>query len=312
MNTSGSLTEYRLNPQIVKFLGRNLPNKFVWPIQKLYKFIRNPQQFFIRKEAARVLLETPPPIRISDDAGFATFSSDLHPDIPKIVNQCKEILLQKQASGELTQLSQKNSKGEFLIDLFQIDGVNDYPEILKFAVSDNMLRIAADYLGTLPRLRYVALWYSPRNDSTISSQLFHTDREDIKSLKAYLNISPVTTENGPFSLFSAAETDRIADKLGPKSRHPMVGLLGRLDDDRVYSVADPSNLIELKGEPGDGAFVDTCRCLHFGSRARKAGRLILVFMYNSFYNVVDTPMGNIDPKPFANDQFRKLVLGVKT
>ena len=57
------------------------------------------------------------------------------------------------------------------------------------------------------------------------------------------------------------------------------GLNKQLSDDDVFQAAPEAEHITLEGTPGSGAFVDTCRCLHQGSRVRTNPRFVLSFQY---------------------------------
>jgi hypothetical protein len=122
-------------------------------------------------------------------------------------------------------------------------------------------------------LHAIGLYVSPVNDSTKSSQMFHLDGQDFRQLKCFVNIHSVGDADGPFSFLPADLSDQVAAALGHHWGD------GRLEDKDIHSVTEEANVISLTGPPGTTALVDTCRCLHFGSRARENARIVFMFQY---------------------------------
>ena len=56
---------------------------------------------------------------------------------------------------------------------------------------------------------------------------------------------------------------------------------GRLTDEEVLGNTAPEKVVRLTSSAGDGAFVDTSRCLHYGSRTKKGRRAVLMIKYVS-------------------------------
>jgi len=190
--------------------------------------------------------------------------------------------------------------------------LNEFPELIDWVLSDEIIKTTSKYFGEIPRLRSVEVWWSPKNETTHLSQKFHTDNEDDRSLRVIVNVSDVDENNGPFSFFDAQHTQAIIERLGrEKYRAPMGGFIGKPDDKLVYSVTSKENLIDLKTPKGHGAMVDPCRCLHFGSRTRSGARIIYMAQFTSIFawNASNLPLGNVTR--YSNDPIRKLILGIR-
>jgi hypothetical protein len=105
------------------------------------------------------------------------------------------------------------------------------------------------------------------------SQMWHIDDEDFRQIKCFVNLHNVGPMNGPFTFIPAQKSDEIRRKIG----HGWRGR--RLEDSEIMAHCKPEDIISVTGGPGTGVFVDTSRCLHFGSRARGGHRLVMMFQY---------------------------------
>ena len=52
-----------------------------------------------------------------------------------------------------------------------------------------------------------------------------------------------------------------------------------ISDREVYQLVPKEKQVAVIGPPANGAFVDTSRCLHQGSRAKERPRLVFQFQY---------------------------------
>jgi hypothetical protein len=162
-----------------------------------------------------------------------------------------------------------------------------HPDLVTFARSQPVVEIATNYLKTIPKLSAFGVFYSPPNDTLEKSQMWHIDDEDFCQVKCFINVHDVGPDNGPFTFIPAAKSDEIRRKLGHSWRGK------RLEDAEIMSLCKEDDIIAVTGAPGSGAFVDTSRCLHFGSRARGGHRLVMMFQYT---RVPDLNFVPHDPK----------------
>ena len=82
------------------------------------------------------------------------------------------------------------------------------PSSSTFALSDGLLSLVTNYLGTIPHLNRVDLLYSVSHggEEAISSQIYHLDPEGRRQAKLFLNLRDVGPDEGPFTFIPASET----------------------------------------------------------------------------------------------------------
>lgn len=170
-----------------------------------------------------------------------------------------------------------------------------------------------EYLGSVPVLGGAALWWTPPNESSIRSQLWHIDEEDRNQVKLLVNMTVTGTEAGPFTLLPRELSERIEARVQANRVLGRYRRLGRLPDIEQ----DPEVIgktVSLAGGPGSAALVDTCRCLHYGSRGNRTDRVVLMVQYLPF----DTPLTSTyafqrrkPPPQLELDRLQRQVLGVE-
>ncbi len=147
-----------------------------------------------------------------------------------------------------------------------------------------MLPLITQYIGSLPILAKASFWYSP-NEKNVSgrSQSWHMDSEDIRQLKIMIPIEKVNEENGALSLVSAKKSDKIFNKF----------YKNKICKKRNFKVSDEIFEKEIQSEDkvsinlmeDEIAFIDTCRCYHYGSRKGERARKLIVFHFTSAYSL---------------------------
>jgi hypothetical protein len=189
----------------------------------------------------------------------------------------------------------------------------DAPAFFDLVLSDNVLQVAADYLGEIPVLMGIKLWCTPASDleNLKGSQMFHRDGKKwtLRRAKFLINMDDVGKDNGPFTFLPADISQRVSESIGSMRDQ------SRVADDVVYRVAKPSDNISLIGPAGTAAVVDSSRCFHFGARVRSGERLILQF---HFLGRADAVHGGAAVRSagfaarFGGDRIRELVIPNET
>ena len=147
---------------------------------------------------------------------------------------------------------------------------------LKFALHKPLLKALTRYFSILPVIENISIWYSPNDrDLSGSSQLYHLDGQDVKTIQLFLFIEDVDTENGPLVVVDAERSVQIAKSIGYRKTK----ILKRVDDELIRAKAEPSEVIQATGSAGECYIVDTDRCFHFGSRKASRPRYLVVFQY---------------------------------
>ena len=124
-------------------------------------------------------------------------------------------------------------------------------------------------------------------------------------VKLLLNVFDTKAENGPFTLIPADASLPIRRR-GEFRR--------RFSDAQVDAECGLENAVQLVGGAGSGAFVDTCRCLHFGSRETRADRLVLMIQFTRFHCPTESTFDFAVPPDLAGldaDPMKRLALGLE-
>ena len=208
-------------------------------------------------------------VQVPDSDGYRIVEPGDLPGGDDVVAYCQQLFESARATWDGPD---PNSTKDFLISLVKDSGFAAHAKILMFLISPAMIDTASRYLGRVPRLSTVRLWWTPPNDSIARSQVWHVDPEDKRQLKIFLNIFDITEDQGPFTFYPASRSRPILDAAGIRERH--------FDDAAVTDAGAP---IVLTAPAGGGAFVDTSRCLHFGSRGNRRDRVVLMAQYTDFY-----------------------------
>lgn len=203
---------------------------------------------------------------ISKADGYRSFGADAFTELPQIVAAGEAIYAARQDELE------KDHNKKYFFNIMQAADVARYPVLADFALSKPMVAAAAGYLGQLPRLHSMGVFYSSVNDTVSGSQIFHVDGDCLSQVKCFVNIWPVEQGGGEFTFLTKRDTS---------DRMRVEGLLKSMDDAAVEREVPPERHVRVFGAAGSGVLVDTSRCLHQGSRARLRPRLVLQFQYVS-------------------------------
>jgi hypothetical protein len=249
---------------------------------------------------------------VDPDKSYAPFDATMLPGIDGVVAACGQVFQDyRRIQADAQAGDDANKAKEFFHNILRAEDLARYPVLLEFATSDAIVDAAIGYLGQTPILRGIGVYYSPANTSTTRSQMFHVDGDDFRQLKCFINVAAVDHDNGPFTLIAGKKSDEIRKRVkhGWRDR--------RLTDDEVLEGLSADEVIRLTGPPGGGALVDTSACLHYGSRARRAERVVFMFQYTTFpsaaFDILDDdrdgrPLHRFDRALAADDPTKRLLL----
>ena len=102
-----------------------------------------------------------------------------------------------------TERELNSANKRFLVGVLGDRDLLDHPDIFRFAISRPVADLAARYLGRVPILSALRIWWTPTNATVESSQHFHLDGEGRKQLKLFFNITPVGPDAGPLTIIPA-------------------------------------------------------------------------------------------------------------
>jgi hypothetical protein len=245
-------------------------------------------------------------LRIDERAGWTRFNIL---DCPGMKNPFTN--LQRLAETWMGETETRRSD-TFPVDLMLPSDLQEHPDILEFALDNIFLTPASIYLGQVPRLTSLTLWWSPKNDHVRGSQMFHYDHRDTKQVKIFINLMEINENSGPLCFLPADVSSRFCSKIGYNQE--------KNEDAVIYSACSSDALVKNTGAPGTVTMVDTARCLHYGSRQNTNDRLILMISYvrPTCVRVKRKCSRTLDPlrdqlawKLYANDPVRYYALTVK-
>lgn len=246
--------------------------------------------------------------RLDRQNGYAMLSSGTLPGTDEIMALSLRLFEEKKrkleaAAGPDSALHSK--KWAFLRSVLTNQDLAQNPALVDFALSDGLLSLVTNYLGTIPHLNRIDLLYSVAHggEDAISSQIYHLDPEGMRQAKLFLNLRDVGPDEGPFTFIPALESTRIVNAIRQRRSTDSEVASGRYLDHEIAGVGGLDKAIAVSGPAGSAGLVDTSRCLHFGSRVKPGTyRLCLYIQY-----CASREHGNIfDVARYAGDPVRYL------
>jgi hypothetical protein len=146
---------------------------------------------------------------------------------------------------------------------------------MRFALSEDVIAPISAYLGVVPVLLNIDIWYAyapPSKKGPRNAQLWHLDGDDATQVKVWIHLQDVIPESGPLTVLDASVSDAFAKEIGYDS-----SVEYRIPDAKVQSFAREDSLTLFDGPAGTIDFVDTSRCFHFGSRVEEGSPVRRVF-----------------------------------
>ena len=178
---------------------------------------------------------------------------------------------------------------------------------MKFCTSPLIVGTVAKYLGEFPVISSIEVWNSPPSHEhkagLTGSQKFHLDNVSDKQMKVFLNLIDIGPENGPFSFISESNSKNVCKQIS----YGDVVNVDRIEDEDVYKIIKPSELKQNIGNAGLVTLVDTCNCLHYGSRNTSKGRKLLMVQYTSVARADNRPFEFFPKNIYKGNDFLELL-----
>lgn len=253
------------------------PRSLATAVIKTLAFVLDPLPWWRRRQAAQQFLGKDDGLSVPSSLGYRKIEPEQLPYQEAAVADCRAVYREAQEKGKMAGDLSSAAK-PFLISLNETcSDLFERPGVRNFVLSPQMMSIVCGYFGSVPVLTEVQLLWTPVNDSLIKSQQFHLDAENYRQLKLFMNIEPVDSDTGPFTFLPAEVSRRVC-----QATRYVGGRRTRLSDEAVFGVSGDTK-IQVTGESGSGIFIDTSRCLHYGSRNNKRERLVLFVQFVSYY-----------------------------
>lgn len=257
-----------LNTQVLK--GYSVMGRIRF--ERLMRVVRHPRfEFMGRRLLSELRRRSFSDLRMGPRTGWVRFDTTSF-SLAEQPFRLVRALAEKWAAEESPE---RHLKRQYPINMLLPSDLRDHPTILEFALRDEFLLAASEYLGQVPRLVSIGVLRSPANGSVYwrapGSQDYHYDPRDSREVKIFINLTSVTHENGPTHFLPADACERFNAKVGYRRT--------KIPDDVVYSVCSRDEVLDSRGDEGMGIMVDTSRCLHYGSRNNSSERWLLVISY---------------------------------
>lgn len=270
------------------------------------KYMLNPGQVRLRERMARAL---PDETGLTDleRRGYVQLVASRLDMLPAMLASC-EAAFDISVSNGAIERAQASGPKDFLVSVIRNKEAFRHEGLMQLALSRPLLHLVSRYLGSVPMLSSIRLWWTPPNATATDSQLFHCDREDRRQVKVLINVKETTSETGPFTLIPADASERVKGKLGYSYKDY------RLTDEQIRANGADAQSVPLIGPRGSAYCVDTSRCLHYGSRHNSKQRLLLMIQFTRYLapNVtVPLWLPGTDGRHTELDELQRLVLGVQ-
>ena len=268
---------------------------------ELARRLRHPGRFLAAQRAARAVRKDPK-LRIDPAQGFRLFEPGRFAEATEAVQVAQGLLAEAlDESGG----ARRHGKGRkrFLVNLLDPSELGAAHPLVRLALRPDLLSSIVDYMGTIPVLRSIQVFYSGALESDpTGSQLYHCDADDRRQVKIFVLCSDVRSANGPLTVLDAERSARV--RRATKYRYH-----SRLTDEQVQAIVGTAPPAEVVGEPGTLCLVDTSRCFHYGSRVSPGAAPRLVAMvqylnpvafvlpgnYRSGAQISDMPLDGLSP-----------------
>jgi hypothetical protein len=159
---------------------------------------------------------------------------------------------------------------------FEADDLANQIDIQNLAADAGLLDIAQRYLGCLPVLDSIAMWWSTphlERPSDEVAQTFHFDCDRLRWLKIFIYLTDVTQESGPHVYVRRSHL-REARRASLISRGYV-----RLPDEAVRAVYRNDEFVDIVGPAGTVLIEDTSG-FHKGRMPEKRERLMLEYQFS--------------------------------
>jgi hypothetical protein len=172
-------------------------------------------------------------------------------------------------------VEKKNSTGNKQFDTYDIsyDLFQNNLDLLKNFFSLELFDEIGKYIKFKPILHSIIIMHSHKKNFFLkdSAQLFHSDYEDNRSVKIFINLNEVREENGPFTFIDKKNTELVSEAYNYSKSYKE----RRLEDSFIDAFVKKDDYKNNIGPKNFGLLVDSTACLHYGSRLISGERKLL-------------------------------------
>lgn len=172
-------------------------------------------------------------------------------------------------------VEKKKSTGNKQFDTYDIsyDLFQNNLDLLKNFFSLELFDEIGNYIKFKPILYSINIMHSYKKNFFLedSAQLFHSDYEDNRSIKLFINLDEVREENGPFTFIDRKNTELVSEAYNYSKSYKE----RRLEDSFIDAFVKKDDYKNNIGPKNFGLLVDSTACLHYGSRLISGERKLL-------------------------------------
>lgn len=212
-------------------------------------------------------------LSIPAERGFLVVPPGVMPEAAPVVEAANTLI---DSIGHERLVTKYNKRNDTMARGFlRPDDSDLYSPYMRFALSESVLAPVAAYLGLVPILFGIDVWYSPpaAEPGFRNAQLWHADGDDTAQVKVWVHLNDIGPESGPLTVLPAGRTEAVADQIGYDT-----SVEYRLPDQKVDAVVGDVDIVQFTGPAETVDFVDTSGCLHLGSRVEPDAPARRVFM----------------------------------
>lgn len=151
--------------------------------------------------------------------------------------------------------------------------IEDMRPIVDFLCQPELIAMATDYIGELPVLGNICLWWSNTNSPRLGPQNIHRDMNCKRQLHIIMPLRPIDHGTGPFTFLPGSRSREIIDETGHN--------YGRIEDDEFAQHVEDYEWIPFTSDRGAALVMNPYACFHFGGRATTNPRFVLICSYTS-------------------------------
>ena len=236
-------------------------------LRRAISIAKRPVPLLRRKFAARTSLTSDLDMQVRPSDGYAVLPENFIKDLAPVME-----LAHRKWAEHRERMAQAN---HYFLKFSHFMPLHEFGPVVNVALQDNVLKLASDYIGGIPVLKDLNIWWTRPSNVRTGAQNFHIDSiPDTRSLRIFVALTDIDLNNGPLTFLPASRTAEIVKEMGY--------LGGTINSDWVYRNCQ-QEMIVATCKRGQAVALDTDRCLHMGSTNMTKDRLVLSISFSSAY-----------------------------
>ena len=215
---------------------------------------------------------------------YLLFPEGAGPDLSELVAYCDSLFEKKREAV----VSSGDVPAEVVRFVNDADGPSalspeEVAPIVRQVCRPDIVAMVADYIGEVPVLGNINLWYTPVNQQREGPQQIHRDMNARRQLHLVVAIRDIDAGCGPFTFLPGGPSRRAVEVLGHTG--------GRVPDEDFWACVSEDDMVPFTGRAGAALLVNPYACFHFGGRAKTGSRLVLIVSFTSRFESAEEGAG---------------------